>query len=85
MLALAVLHRRLRPLLDGGWPAHAAVLGWGPLDLFGCDRERPCLDHQGLLWLVNRGSVVDLHRNRESSKPPAARVVLAWELISCGR
>jgi hypothetical protein len=27
--------------LDGGWAARAKELGWGPLDLFGCDRERP--------------------------------------------
>src|SRR5262249_41148743 len=41
--------------LDGGWAARAAALGWGPLDLFGCDRERPFadVDHQGLLWLLN--------------------------------
>ena len=27
--------------LDGGWAERAAAFGWGPLDLFGCDRERP--------------------------------------------
>ena len=27
--------------LDGGWAAHATALGWGPLDLFGCNRARP--------------------------------------------
>jgi len=27
--------------LDGGWAEKATVLGWGPLDLLGCDRERP--------------------------------------------
>jgi hypothetical protein len=86
--------------LDGGWPAHAAALGWGPLDLFGCDRERPYarLDHQGLPWLVNGGSVVELHRDRAIIETAGGarqsyrrrpvevgRVVLAWELISCGR
>ena len=25
--------------LDGGWAVRAAFLGWGPLDLFGCDRS----------------------------------------------
>ena len=52
--------------LDGGWAARAAALGWGPLDLFGCDRERPFarVDHLGLLWLVNGGTVVELHRDR---------------------
>jgi hypothetical protein len=40
--------------LDGGWPAKAAALGWGPLDLFGCDRHRPWarIDQAGLLWLM---------------------------------
>jgi hypothetical protein len=38
--------------LDGGWVDTAAAFGWGPLDLFGCDRERPFarIDHLGLLW-----------------------------------
>jgi hypothetical protein len=81
--------------LDGGWAARAAVLGWGPLDLFGCDRERPFarVDHLGLLWLLNGGTVVELHRNRafletERGAPQryrrqpveVGRVVLAWEL-----
>ena len=38
--------------LDQGWATHAEGLGWGPLDLFGCDRERSPAegDHAGLLW-----------------------------------
>src|SRR5262249_41156578 len=45
--------------LDHGWALRAAALGWGPLDLFGCDRERPFVrvDHQGLLWLVKGGRI----------------------------
>jgi hypothetical protein len=41
--------------LDAGWAEKAAVLGWGPLDLFGCDWDRPFarIDHAGLLWLLN--------------------------------
>ena len=41
--------------LDGGWARQAAAFGWGPLDLFGCDRERAFarVDHAGLLWLLN--------------------------------
>jgi hypothetical protein len=41
--------------LDEGWAEQCATLGWGPLDLFGCDRERPWarIDHAGLLWLLN--------------------------------
>jgi hypothetical protein len=43
--------------LDAGWAARAAALGWSPLDLFGCNRERPYgrIDHMGLLWLLNGG------------------------------
>jgi hypothetical protein len=81
--------------LDAGWAARAAALGWGPLDLFGCDRERPFarIDHMGLLWLVNGGSILDLHRDRAVLKTESGvlqtyrrrpvevgRVVLAWEL-----
>jgi hypothetical protein len=81
--------------LDGGGADKAAALGWGPLDLFGCDRERPFarVDHMGLLWLVKGGTIVELHRDRailqtESGAPQTyrrrpvevGRVVLAWEL-----
>jgi hypothetical protein len=81
--------------LDGGWAVRAAAFGWGPLDLFGCDRERPfaCVDHLGLLWLLNGASVVELHRDRailETERGAhqcyrrrpveVGRVVLAWEL-----
>jgi hypothetical protein len=47
-------------------PNGAAELGWGPLDLFGCDRERPFdrIDELGLLWMLKGGTVVELHRNR---------------------
>jgi hypothetical protein len=48
--------------LDGGWAARAMELGWGPLDLFGCDRERPFarMDRAGLLWLINGRKLVAL-------------------------
>ena len=50
--------------LDDGWASRAAELGWGPLDLFGCDRERPFgrVDHLGLLWLLKGCAIVELHR-----------------------
>jgi hypothetical protein len=82
--------------LDGGWAARAAALGWGPLDLFGCDRERPFVrvDHKGLLWLLNGGIIVELHRDRAiiETTPGAhqsylrrpvevGHVVLPWELV----
>ena len=46
--------------LDQGWATHAEGLGWGPLDLFGCDRERPPAedDHAGLLWRVEGGKLL---------------------------
>ena len=81
--------------LDGGWATRAAVLGWGPLDLFGCDPARPFArtDHLGLLWLVNGGTVVELHRDQaiieterggrqcyRRGPVEVGRVVLAWEL-----
>ena len=52
--------------VDGGWAARATALGWGPLDLFGCDRERPFarVDHLGLLWLLKGGNIVELYRDR---------------------
>lgn len=81
--------------LDAGWAERAALLGWGPLDLFGCDRERPFarIDHLGLLWLRSGGSILELHRDRAILKTESGavqtfyrrpvevgRVVLAWEL-----
>jgi hypothetical protein len=81
--------------LDGGWAGRATALGWGPLDLFGCDRERPFgrVDRLGLLWLVKGGTIVELHRDRAILETEGGvrqtyrrrpievgRVVLAWEL-----
>jgi hypothetical protein len=83
--------------LDLGWAPKAGALGWDPLDLFGCDRERPFVrrDHKGLLWLLNGGTVVQLYRDRAiietlsgaqqtyRRRPvEVGRVVLAWELAT---
>jgi hypothetical protein len=48
--------------LGGGFAAQAEALGWGLLDVFGCDRERPFarLDRAGLLWLLNGDRVIAL-------------------------
>jgi hypothetical protein len=48
--------------LDAGWAEKAVALSWGPLDLFGCDRQRPLarIDQQGLLWLLNGKKLVAL-------------------------
>ena len=76
--------------LDAGWADKAAALGWGPLQLFGCDRKRPYyVPHRGLLWEVNGGTVVDLRRDRaiieikggaRRSHSRVGCLVLAWEL-----
>jgi hypothetical protein len=81
--------------LDAGRADKAVALGWGPLDLFGADRERPFarIDHMGLLWLSNGGTIIELYRDRAVLKTlsgarqtyrrrpvEAGRVVLAWEL-----
>jgi hypothetical protein len=81
--------------LDCEWAARATALGWGPLDLFGCDRERPLarIDNAGLLWLLNGRKLVALTANAAAIETPSGgrqtyrrsptevgRVVLAWEL-----
>jgi hypothetical protein len=81
--------------LDGGWASHAEALGWGPLDLFGCDRKRPFtrLEHAGLLWLLDGRKLVALTAETATIETPtggrqtfrrrlieAGRVVLAWQL-----
>jgi hypothetical protein len=40
--------------LDEGWADRAMALGWGPLDLFGCNRDKPFarISQAGLLWLL---------------------------------
>ena len=81
--------------LDGAWASHADAFGWRPLDLFGCDHERPFarLDHAGLLWLLNGRNLVALTADTATIETPTGgrqtyyrrpvevgRVVLAWEL-----
>jgi hypothetical protein len=81
--------------IDGGWAERAASFGWGPLDVFGSDRERRFagVDHSGLLWLLNGGNIVELRRDHATIEAASGvhqvyrrrpvevgRVVLAWEL-----
>lgn len=80
--------------LDGPFRPLAARLGWGPYDLFGCDRDRPFarIDQAGLLWLLNGDPVVMLSENAAiierragvrhtfRRKPAELGRVLAWEL-----
>jgi hypothetical protein len=78
-----------------GWANLAEASGWGPLDLFGCDRERPLAryDHMGLLWMMQGRKLVALTAHTATidtltgalqtypRRPvDSDRVVLAWEL-----
>jgi hypothetical protein len=81
--------------LDNGWGSRAEALGWGPFDLFGCDRDRPFarIDRAGLLWLINGSKLVALttetatietstgHRQTFQRRPTEiGSIVLAWDL-----
>jgi hypothetical protein len=53
----------LRP--SENWAERAAGLGWDAMALFGCAPKRP-LDYSGsagLLWAINGGRLVELHRD----------------------
>jgi hypothetical protein len=64
-----------------GWANRAEALGWGPLDLFGCDRERPfsplrpygtALDHPGSQVSGTQGrDRHGRHANRKLTDLPA--------------
>ena len=80
--------------LDSPFCAVAAALGWGPLDLLGCDRDRPFarIDQAGLLWLLDGDKLIALSVNTATietrtgqqhiwrRKPAEPGRVLAWEL-----
>lgn len=80
--------------LDSPFCAGAAALGWGPHDLFGCDRDRPFarIDQAGLLWLLKGDKLIALTENTATiarrtgarqtyrRQPSAPGRVLAWEL-----
>src|SRR5262249_45361012 len=47
------------------WAERAARLGWDVMALFGCAPRRP-LDYSGsagLLWAINGGRLIELHRD----------------------
>jgi hypothetical protein len=48
--------------LDDGWARRALVLGWGPLELFGCNRDKPSarISQAGLVWLLEGRKLVAL-------------------------
>jgi hypothetical protein len=74
--------------------AVAAALGWGPHDLFGCDRARPSarVDRAGLLWLLNGDRLLALTENTATietrtgarqtyrRKPDEPGCALPWEI-----
>jgi hypothetical protein len=47
------------------WAERAARLGWDAIGLFGCAPKRPLdyLGSAGLLWAINGGRLVELHRD----------------------
>jgi hypothetical protein len=83
-----------RWFLDSPLCPIAATFGWGSLDLFGCDRDRPFarIDDAGLLWLLNGENLIALTeftatikigtgaRQTYRRKVPQPSRVLAWEL-----
>jgi hypothetical protein len=81
--------------LDGGWARQAAAFGWGPRDLFGCDRAQPFarVERAGLLWLLNGRKLVAFTADTATIETPSGahqtyrrgsiaygEVTLAWEL-----
>jgi len=82
--------------LDGPFCSLATTFGWGPYDLFGCDRDRPFtrIDQAGLLWLLGGDKLVALsegaagietridgQRLTYRRRPAEPGRVLAWELM----
>ena len=80
-----------------GWANRAEALGWRPLHLFGCDRERPLAryDHMGLLWILQGRRLVALRADSATIDTLSGslqtyrrvpidfdRAVVAWELAS---
>jgi hypothetical protein len=73
--------------LDGPFCLFAAALGWGPLDLFGADRERPFarIDNAGLLWLLNGDKLIALSENTATIETrTGARQTFRRRLLAVG-
>jgi hypothetical protein len=79
-----------RRFFDEGWATQAVSCGWQPVDLFGCNRNRPFarIDQAGLLWLTAGAKVVAISETCASIQTATgARQtytksdrVLVWEL-----
>ena len=76
------------------WAERAASLGWDARALFGCHRNYPLmhLGSAGLLWAINGGKLVELHRDWAFIELPvnrqrtfnrrdvaAGKVILPWD------
>src|SRR5262252_1304931 len=77
------------------WAERAAELGWDASALFGCHRNYPLmhLGSAGLLWAINGGKLVELHRDWAAIEIPvnssqrtfsrrdvaAGKVILPWD------
>src|SRR5215469_15101399 len=77
------------------WAERAVELGWDARALFGCHRNYPLmhLGSAGLLWAVNGGKLVELHRDWAVFELPvnrsqrifsrrdvaAGKVILSWD------
>jgi len=57
------------------WAERAAELGWDARALFGCHRNYPLmhLGSAGLLWAINSGKLVELHRDWAVTELPVNR------------
>ena len=80
--------------LEGSWAERAVALGWGPLDLFGADCDKPFarIDQSGLIWLLNGDRLIALGENTATietrtgkpqiwrRKPSQPGRVLVWKL-----
>lgn len=76
------------------WAAKAAALGWGPVDIWGCHRDKPYerIDCAGLLWLLNGNEIVALTADTATIRTRTGAIqtfrrrvippdtVLAWDL-----
>ena len=76
------------------WAERAAELGWDARALFGCHRNYPLMHlwSAGLLWAINSGKLVQLHRDWAVIELPvnrqrtfnrrdvaAGKVILPWD------
>jgi hypothetical protein len=54
-----------RRFLSSSWAPKAVRLGWDAMALFGCAPKRPLdyLGRAGLLWAINGGRLLELHRD----------------------